>query len=63
VAEIRFKLVDAGELTLLTVSPVYQLQFGIPGALMDFLLVRRIYRKGMKTLLKGLKQHAEAAGS
>ena len=58
-ADIRFTLdpVDGG--TRVAVSPVYSLKFGPLGALMDRLMVRRSYAKGMEDLLIGLKSAVE----
>jgi hypothetical protein len=46
----------------LAVSPVYSLKFGPLGALMDRLMVRRSYAKGMEDLLIGLKSAVEGGG-
>ena len=61
-ADIRFTLdpVDGG--TRVAVSPVYSLKFGPLGALMDRLMVRRSYAKGMEDLLIGLKSAVEGGG-
>lgn len=58
-ADIRFDLEDAGGSTVVRVSPDYELRYGPVGKLMDRLAVRRMYRKGMAGLLRGLKRHAE----
>lgn len=58
-ADIRFTLESRGRETLVTVSPKYTLKFSMLGALLDVVIVRRQYRKGMINLLKGLKQHVE----
>jgi len=57
--DIRFTLVPVGSGTQVTVSPVYSLKFGLLGALMDRLVVRRRYAKGMQDLLVGLKVAVE----
>ena len=59
-ADIRFRLEPAGDATTVSVSPDYQLKYGPVGTLMDHLVVRRKYEKGMRALLRGLKQHVEA---
>ena len=59
-ADIRFRLEPAGDATTVTVSPEYQLKYGPVGTLMDLLFVRRTYEKGMRALLRGLKEHVEA---
>ena len=59
-ADIRFQLSAAGDATRVSVSPEYRLKFGPVGWLLDRLMIRRTYEKGMKALLGGLKQHVEA---
>ncbi|MBI4490560.1 MAG: SRPBCC family protein [Deltaproteobacteria bacterium] len=59
-ADIGFALESRGEQTLVTVSPTYRLKFGLLGTLLDAVLVRSQYRKGMINLLRGLKQHLES---
>ncbi len=58
-ADIRFTLQPDNEATVVTVSPDYELKFGILGSLLDYFYVRHSYMKGMKALLAGLKQHVE----
>ena len=60
-ADIRFTLVSEGDATAVTVSPLYQLKYGVLGKILDTLLVRPTYRKGMRDLLRGLKHHVETA--
>lgn len=59
-ADIRFTLTSIDEGTLVTVSPLYNLKYGFIGALMDRFFVQRMYSKGMRGLLDGLKAHVEA---
>jgi uncharacterized protein YndB with AHSA1/START domain len=59
-ADIRFRLEPQGATTRVSVSPEYQLKFGPVGRLMDLVMVRRTYEKGMQGLLRGLKRHIEA---
>ena len=59
-ADIRFRLEAVGDATKVTVAPDYQLKYGPIGTLMDRLFVGRMYEKGMRALLRGLKQHVEA---
>jgi uncharacterized protein YndB with AHSA1/START domain len=59
-ADIRFTLTSDGHQTSVTVSPEYELKYGIIGTLMDKLMVYNMYKKGMGALLKGLKRHAES---
>ncbi len=58
-ADIRFSLEPHGGETIVTVSPDYQLKFGLVGRILDKLMVRAQYRKGMRGLLQGLKTHVE----
>ncbi|MBT3271237.1 SRPBCC family protein [Candidatus Poribacteria bacterium] len=60
-ADIAFRLRSQGDTTTVTVSPDYTLKFGPLGRLMDAVMVRRMYRKGMEQMLAGLKAHVEAA--
>jgi carbon monoxide dehydrogenase subunit G len=62
-ADIRFTLVSDGDATAVTVSPLYQLKYGVLGKILDALLVRPTYRKGMRDLLRGLKTHVEATAT
>lgn len=59
-ADIRFKLTSIDEGTLVTVSSLYALKYGLIGALMDRYLMQRIYSKGIRGLLDRLKTHVEA---
>lgn len=59
-ADIRFRLEPQEAATRVSVSPEYLLKFGPVGRLMDRLMVRRTYEKGMHALLRGLKRHVEA---
>jgi len=58
-ADIRFTLNERDDTTVVTLTPNYELKFGIVGRIFDVLMVRRLYRKGMVKLLKGLKIHME----
>ena len=60
-ADIRFNLDAQGNTTQVEVSPLYSLKFGLVGRLLDTLVVRRTYRKGMRELLQGLKSHVETS--
>lgn len=59
-ADIRFTLSSDGDGTAVTVAPDYSLKGGMLGRLMDALVVRRMYSRGMDALLSGLKEHVEA---
>jgi hypothetical protein len=60
-ADIRFTIqTDDDRTVVLQVSPEYRLKYGPLGALLDGMFVRRTYRKGMESLLRGLKEHVEA---
>lgn len=61
-ADIRFTLTANGSGTMVNVSPVYTLKYGLLGRMLDRLFVRRMYGKGMIDLLDGLKTHVEAQG-
>lgn len=58
-ADIRFTLQPNGAATEVTVSPIYDLKFGPLGSLLDMVMVKRTYQKGMGELLAGLKNHLE----
>ena len=58
--DIRFTLQGDDTATTVTVAPEYAMPYGVFGQLMDAVYVRRTYKKGMKSLLDGLKSHAES---
>ena len=58
-ADIRFTLTPVGDQTAVTVSPLYQLHYGLAGRLLDRLYVQGNYQKGMTSLLAGLKKYVE----
>ncbi|MFB3091506.1 MAG: SRPBCC family protein [Gammaproteobacteria bacterium] len=58
-ADIRFTLEPDGNKTIVKVSPKYRLKFGLLGRVLDDVMVRNQYRKGMRGLLRGLKDHVE----
>lgn len=60
-ADINFRLTPDGSGTIVTVSPDYALKFGPAGRLIDALVVRRTYRRGMVSLLDGLRRRAEGS--
>lgn len=62
-ADIRFNLTGDSDNTSVTVSPLYELKYGELGKILVTLMVRFAYRKGMKDLLRGLKQHVETRAS
>lgn len=57
--DIHFTLQTEGDQTRVTCAPEYALKYGPLGALMDRFYVRGIYEKGMRNLLRGLKEHVE----
>jgi ligand-binding SRPBCC domain-containing protein len=62
-ADIRFTLSPVAEsntATKVTVSPDYKLKYGFVGELVDALMVKSTYRKGMAGLLAGLKEDVES---
>ena len=54
-ADIRFTLQDNGSSTDVTVSPIYELKYGVIGQFMDLFFVKSTYEKGMIGLLKRIK--------
>jgi uncharacterized protein YndB with AHSA1/START domain len=58
-ADIRFTLRPENEGTVVTVSPLYKLKYGVMGELLDRVYVRSSYQKGMESLLAGLKAYVE----
>ncbi len=59
-ADIHFHLTPTARGTHVEVRPVYQVNHGLLGLLLDTFYVRKNYKKGMRALLAGLKQHGEA---
>jgi hypothetical protein len=60
--DIRFSLRAQENGTLVTVSPVYELKYGVLGKLLDRVYVGRTYEQGMNDLLAGLKKYVETGG-
>lgn len=58
-ANIRFTLAPTNGGTSVTVSPEYELKYGVIGRMLDSLIVRAQYRRGMQGLLQGLKTFVE----
>ncbi len=58
-ADIRFSLEPQGDETVVKVSPEYRLKFGWLGRILDWVMVRSQYSKGMRGLLRGLKDYVE----
>lgn len=59
-AEIHFLLQPDNDSTIVTVSPLYKLKFGVFGKLLNTVFVHRTYLKGMQALLHGLKKFVES---
>ena len=59
-ADVRFVLEPETAGTRVTVSPQYRVKFGPLGILMDRVVVRRMFQRGMGSLLRGLKRHVES---
>jgi ribosome-associated toxin RatA of RatAB toxin-antitoxin module len=59
----RYTLTPEGAGTRVEQRMEYQLKFGVVGALLDVLAVRRKWDAGIKSFFQGLKAHAEALGS
>ncbi len=55
----RMHLDEVDDGTEVTVSPDYSLRFGPVGRIMDAVMVRRTYARGMEGLLAGLQRHLE----
>jgi len=55
----EFSIISDGKDTLATMTVNFQMKFGLIGALMDRLKVRRQMRKLVKLTLAGLKHHVE----
>ena len=58
-ADIRFMLREEGDGTAVSVSPIYQLKFGLLGKLLNAVYVNKNYKQGMIALLAGLKKFVE----
>lgn len=58
-AVIRFKLQQHEDMTTVRVTPDYVLKYGWFGVVLDMLLIRHVYRNGMRKLLFGLKEFVE----
>lgn len=60
-ADIYFflKTAEEGGSTAVTVSPQYQLKWGLFGRLLNRVYVGPTYKKGMQALLLGLKEYGE----
>ena len=58
-ADIRFTLHPENGSTIVKVSPLYQLKYGVMGELLDRVYVRNSYKRGMESLLAGLKAYVE----
>ena len=59
-ADIRFTLAEDAGKTLVSVSPDYELKYGIVGRVLDRAVVSAAYKRGMRGLLSGLKIRAES---
>ncbi len=59
-ADIHFLLTPTARGTQVEVKPVYSVKGGLLGLVLDIFYVERSYKKGMQTLLSGLKKHVEA---
>jgi uncharacterized protein YndB with AHSA1/START domain len=58
-ADIRFTLQANDIGTVVTVSPLYELKFGLLGRLLNQIYVENNYKSGMEKLLAGLKNFIE----
>ena len=57
--DVHFTLHSKNGSTVVTVSPEYEVKYGMLGKIMDLLVVRRTYVRAMDELLNGLKQYIE----
>ena len=62
-ADIHFTLYPNGNSTVVTVSPHYEIKFGLLGRALDQVYIRSSYAKGMRALLLGLKHHVEGSSA
>lgn len=58
---VGFDIRPDGDGTIVTVTPEYNMKFGPLGLIMDTLMGRRMFKKGMRGLLAGLKYHVETS--
>ncbi len=56
---VKFSVEADGSGTIVTVAPDYTLKYGLLGRLLNQIVVRRKFKKGMEDLLTGLKYHVE----
>ncbi len=56
---VEFSVEADGNGTIVTVAPDYALKYGLLGRLMNQIVVRRQFKKGMEDLITGLKYHIE----
>ena len=56
---VSFVVRGNGEETVVAVSPEYEVKYGVLGKVMDSLIGRRQFEKGMENLLRGLKHYIE----
>ncbi len=56
---VEFSIKAYGNGTIVTVAPDYKLKYGLLGWLMNQIVVRQKFQKGMEDLLTGLKYHIE----
>lgn len=59
-ARVRFPVESAGGGTRVRVSPSYSIKFGLLGRLLDVVMIRSQYRRGIRSLLDGLKTYVES---
>lgn len=57
----RYTLTATGGRTVIEQRMEYQLKYGMLGRLLDVVLVRRAWRRGIRRFLAGLKEHVEGA--
>lgn len=56
---VTFSISGNGERTVVSVSPEYEVRYGVLGKALDALVGRRQFERGMENLLGGLKHYVE----
>ena len=56
---VQFSVDADGDRTIVGIAPEYRIKFGLLGLVMDRLVLPRLFKKGMKDMLAGLKYHVE----
>jgi hypothetical protein len=59
-ADIQFLLSPETGGTRVILTPIYRLKYGLLGSVLDRVYVKNTYRKGMRALLRGLREYLES---